>query len=68
MSSLYISKYEIDAIKALDSDKIDKFVRCALDSASSSGLYNLGLLSCGPYITRQFQKFQRDLENFGKAL
>jgi hypothetical protein len=67
MSNLYISRHEMSAIKALDLQKIDQCIREALDRASSGGLYDLGLLSCGPYITRQLRKFERDLENFAKA-
>lgn len=67
MSVLYLSDSEIAALKQVDIRALTERVRDALTDGQTSGLYNLHLGGCGPYISGRLQRFQRDIGEYAKA-
>lgn len=67
MSSLYLSKSEIDAIKAIDLRAVEEGVRQSLDEGRASPLSALGLFSSHPYIANELHRFERDLAKYAQA-
>lgn len=61
MSSLYLSQYEKEALKALDIRKLEQLLDQALSIGRATALHDLHLSQCGAYVAERLRRFERDL-------
>ncbi|WP_065868054.1 MULTISPECIES: hypothetical protein [Stenotrophomonas] len=64
MGHLNFSKYEIDAINAVDASALDAAISHCLDNRNSLALSPFGLDSCGAYVARKLHEFESALRAF----
>lgn len=60
-------RQERDALKAIDTDVLDKLIEQSIDEKCPSSLRILRLESCGPYAASQFRAFGKALVEYGSA-
>lgn len=67
MGEINLSRGEQDAIKAVDAGELDRLLDECLQDGRLSRLHQLGLSSCGPYISAQLRALEQALTEFAKA-
>ncbi|MFK3648019.1 hypothetical protein ACI2IY_06215 [Lysobacter enzymogenes] len=67
MGEINIPREERDALKALQSDMLNRLVEQCLYEKRSSPLRILRLESCGPYVASQLRKYDAALAEYGTA-
>jgi len=61
MGEINIPKHQQDALKAIDTNELDKLVERAVQEEWSDDLHRLPLASCGPYVAARFRAFDQAL-------
>ena len=67
MSDLYFSKFEVDALNAVDARALDKAIERCLEDRHSYALHVFQLDACGPYVARKAREFDGALRAFAAA-
>lgn len=67
MVEINMSRDEQDALRAVDIDLLDKLIDRCMDDERSGAVYELRLISCGPYVAQKLWDFERALAEYGKA-
>lgn len=67
MGEINIPGDEQDALKAIDTNVLDKLIEQCLYEERPDALRILRLESCGPYVASRFREYEKALAEYGKA-
>lgn len=67
MGEINISRDEQDALRAVNTDVLDKLISQGVYERRIGNLHLLNLASCGPYVASQLRAFEQALVEHGKA-